>query len=115
MPEAERMSDPPRTPSIERVREIRELKSSDSRKGDIQSLGLWIDHLTAELAEERGKRERMGATLRLTLEEAKQHPLCMDIAATDEEINREGGDAAFVTVIAQRCHAALTTAQEPQP
>ena len=113
MPEAERMSEErlahlrgSRNPSCdedaEMMGEFLRLRASESR-------------LRAELAEERGKRERMEAALLLTLEEAQQHPLCMEIDATDAEINREGGDAAFVTVIAQRCHSALATIQEPRP
>ena len=53
------------------------------------------------------ERDRLREAIGLTLDELQEHPMFMGYEASEDEIDSEGGDAAFVTVIGIRLNEAL--------
>ncbi|MFZ3117256.1 MAG: hypothetical protein WA159_02965 [Variovorax sp.] len=55
--------------------------------------------------------EKLLEAINETLDELQAHPMFIGYDASEDEIDSEGGDAAFITVIAQRLNNALSKAR----
>jgi septal ring factor EnvC (AmiA/AmiB activator) len=56
-----------------------------------------IERLERELARVTSQRDTLEQACRTVAEQLDDHPACMDASSTQEDIDAEGGDAAFLT------------------